>query len=106
MIKSLNEKTALKYARSLNLGQNEYVIFDLGKNIMMVGGSKDVFTQMAEEAALSFSMHLSRLIFDEYENMDDKRLHEKLKLSEDYIRNASEMLMGLLEKENIKTAVI
>lgn len=103
MIKALNKDAAIRYAKNLNLESNEYVIFDLGKELFIVGGSKDAIVSMATEAAESFVRNFQTFIYDEYENEDEQRLQEKLKAEDDFVKMTAEHLIKLLEERKIYT---
>lgn len=106
MIKALNRDAAIKYAKNLKLGSSEYVIFDLGKELFIVGGSKDAVTSMATEAAESFVRNFQTFIYDEYENEDEHRLQEKLQSDNNFVTMTAEHLIKLLETRKIYTSFL
>ena len=106
MIKAVSKEAALRYAENLEIEKNDYVIFDIGKNLLLVGGSEEAFTKMAEESVLAFARHFQAMLYDANENDDIEKLTAKTSLSTEFVEKMSEKLIKELENEHIFTAVV
>ena len=101
MIKTVDKSSALKYAKGLNLSPYEYAIFDLGKETLIVGGSKDAFPVVAREAAENFAVNFAKTIYDAFPNDDEKRLMDKVKLSDAFVQVMTNEIIKMLQEEKI-----
>lgn len=106
MIKAINKEAAIRYAKSLELGPFDYVIFDLGKETLLVCGSKNAITSLAEESAQHFADKIKAFVYDAYENEDEKRLCEKLHMDNAFIQMTAEHLIKMLEQRKIYTTIL
>lgn len=106
MIKAVNKDAAVRYAKNLNLGPMDYAIFDLGRELLFVCGSKNAIISLASESAAHFADKFQMFLYDAFENEDEQRLKEKTTLDDAFIQMTSEQLIRLLEQRNIKTMIL
>ena len=104
MIKAVNKEAAIRYAKHLDIQPDGYVLFDLGKELLIVCHSKKAIECFALEAAEGFVRNFRASLYDDYENNDSDKLNEKLQAGQTddmFVQMVAKYLIKALENKKI-----
>lgn len=106
MIKAVNRNAALNYAKTLSLDGREYAIFDLGKEVLLIGKTDDVVRELAEDAAKTFATDFMNSLYDANADNDEDKLSKKTALGNSFVEEVTKAILLAMEKERISIAVV
>ena len=105
MIKAVNRNAALNYAKTLSLDGREYAIFDLGKEVLLIGKTDDVVRELAEDAAKTFATDFMNSLYDANADNDEDKLSKKTTLGNSFVEEVTKAILLAMEKERISMVV-
>ena len=106
MIKAVNRNAALNYAKTLSLDGREYAIFDLGKEVLLIGKTDDVVRELAEDAAKTFATDFMNSLYDANADNDEDKLSKKTALGNSFVEEVTKAILLAMEKERISMVVL